>query len=344
MSMFSRATLQAHVSRSSPFVRGSIYFFLSLVLMIVAAEIVARSALGDQLPAPSVQADSFLLDAKIYRLEQQVRRDGQLDCVFIGSSVTNSDIDPRTVERVYHERTGETIHCFNLGEPAMTAANAKAFADAVVARYSPRLVIYTFIPRDVIQAKNNLDFVQGTPWFEVPPSRVESWLIQNSYAYRYFQTWRYLLLAPNRVKRRAEVQNLTASGYQPNYDIREPYPETINLSTDLVTGIWKTDYSARVLQSLISAAKPSTHILLIEGPIYRDAGAVEVWTAYDTNYLPGMELFAQQNHVLYLRSNAISSTIPKQDWYDQLHFNDGGAQAFSAWLGRMLAEQRALFQ
>jgi hypothetical protein len=57
-----------------------------------------------------------------------------------------------------------------------------------------------------------------------------------------------------------------------------------------------------------------------------------------------MELFAQQNHVLYLRSNAISSTIPKQDWYDQLHFNDGGAQAFSAWLGRMLAEQRALFQ
>ena len=91
--IFSRKTLHIKISKSSPLLRGILYFLVTIPLVLLAAEIVARSPLGTILPAPTVNADSFLFDAKIYALEGQVRRDGGLDCLFLGSSVANVDID-----------------------------------------------------------------------------------------------------------------------------------------------------------------------------------------------------------------------------------------------------------
>jgi hypothetical protein len=345
-SFFSRETLQLTLSKSFPFLRGILYFFLTIPIVLLTAEIVARSPLGTFLPAPSVNADSFLFDAKIYNLERQVQRDGGLDCLFIGSSVDNVGIDPQTIERVYYERTGETIHCFNIGYPAMTVENAAAFADAVISKFSPRLIIYTFIPRDLTDVTYTVDFLEKSPWFQSDDSHpsITNWLVNHSYAYRYYLTWRYLLVNENRAKRLEEIQNLTVKGFQPAIGIRDPYPEKITMMAEYISRIWDTPRPQQALEQLIALQSNNVRILLVEGAIYRDAEYAFLWDAYERDYIPSLEQLAQEQSVLFWRTDAIAVQIPKSNWYDWLHLNSEGAVTFSQWLGEQLAENAQLFK
>lgn len=344
MPIFSHATLRLTISKSSPLLRGIFYFFSTLLLAILIAEITARSPLGERLPAPSVQADSFLFDAKVYELERQVRRDGGIDCVFIGSSVTNSDIDPETVERVYREQTGEAIRCFNFGYPAMTIENAVAFTDAVITKFHPRLIIYTFLPRDLTDLTYNIDFLEASPWFDAKSLTPRGWLMNHSYAYRYYQTWRYLLLTQNRAKRLAEIQRLTDKGFQPTFDIRKPYPETINLTEESLIQVWQLQGPRAGLEDIIARQKQGVRILLVEGPIFHEPNSESLWQAYETAYIPPLEQFAEDAGVAFIRSQEVAVTVPREYWYDQLHFNYEGAITFSEWLGVALANHRDLFR
>lgn len=343
MNFFSSKTLHFSVSKSSPFLRGMLYFLLTFVLVILAAEAIARSPLGNHLPAPSVQGDSFLFDAKVYTLEQQVRRDGGIDCIFIGSSVTNSDIDPATVERIYNEQTGKIIQCFNIGYPAMTIENADAFIKAVNTKFHPRLIVYTFLPRDLTDVTYTVDFLEQSPWFKINSFSLRSWLTNHSYAYRYFQTWRYLLLPPNRTKRLSELTNLTEKGFQPTFDIREPYPEKINLSEESLLQLWETEGSRTRLEQLLTNSN-NVRILLIEAPIFHEPGSDSLWHTYETAYIPTVEQLARTAGVTFIRSQQVAIAIPREHWYDHLHFNYNGAQTFSEWLGTVLARHRDLFQ
>lgn len=340
--VFSRETL----TFSKPSLRGILYFLLTIPLVLLAAEIVARSPLGSLLPAPSVNADSFLFDAKVYALESQVRRDGRLDCLFIGSSVDNVGIDPQTIERVYYEQTGETIHCFNIGYPAMTVENAAAFAETVISKFSPRLIIYTFIPRDLTDVTYTVDFLEKSPWFasNETDNSITGWLVNHSYAYRYYLTWRYLLVNDNRIKRLEEIQNLTVKGFQPATGIRDPYPETITMTAEYISQVWDTPRPQQALEQLIALQSSNVRILLVEGAIYRDAEYTALWEAYERDYIPSLEQLAQEQGVLFWRTEAASSQIPKAHWYDWLHLNRAGALTFSQWLGEQLAENEWQFK
>ncbi|MFZ5857789.1 MAG: hypothetical protein ACOYZ6_13235 [Chloroflexota bacterium] len=340
--IFSCATL----TLSKPSLRGILYFLLTVPLVLLAAEIVARSPIGSLLPAPSVEADSFLFDAKIYALENQVRRDGRLDCLFVGSSVANVSIDPTTVEQMYFQQTGETIHCYNLGYPAMTVENAAAFVNAAIANYSPRVVFYAFIPRDLTDATYTVDFLEKSPWFQAGQTQpsTTTWLVDHSYAYRYYQTWRYLLVNKNRVKRLEEIKNLTGKGFQPTEDIREPYPERITMMPEYVSQVWATPRPQQMLANLIALQSQDVRIVLVEAPIYRDPQYPSVWDAYERDYIPPLEQFAREKNVTFWRTDEISMQTPKPHWYDWVHVNHAGAATFSQWLGEMMAENKSLFE
>jgi hypothetical protein len=321
-------------------------FFLTIPLVLLAAEIVARSPLGTILPAPSVNADSFLFDAKVYALEQQVRRDGRLDCLFIGSSVANVAIDPQTVEREYYQHTGETIHCFNIGYPAMTVENAAAFADTIISRFSPRLIVYTFIPRDLTDATYTVDFLEKSPWFKSNDTRpsIAGWLVNHSYAYRYYLTWRYLLVRENRAKRLDEIQNLTDQGFQPVAGVRDPYPEKITLTPEYLSQVWSTPHPQQAIERLITLQSKDVRILLVEAAIYKDSKSASLWDAYEREYIPPIERLASEHGIPFWRTDLVSVQIPQPHWYDWLHLNSQGALTFSQWLGKQLAENEQWFK
>jgi hypothetical protein len=340
-SIFSRETLQL----SKPSLRGLVYFFLSIPLVLLAAEIVARSPLGNLLPAPSVKADSFLFDAKVYALEQQVRRDGGLDCLFIGSSVVNSDFDPGIIERIYQEKTGETIHCYNFGIPALTIENATAIADSLITRFHPKVIIYAVIPRDINDTIANLDYLENIDWitFNRGTPSIGGWLVNNSYAWRYFLTWRYWLVTPNRTKMTYETFWLSANGFQPAQGINDPYPENQTMTPKRLTKLWNNPRRSDAVNKFLELQKRGVQIVFIEGPLYREQNA-DSWQPYEVDYLPPLQRLLENRGIPFWRTDAISVQIPKPHWYDWLHLNSEGAITFSEWLGGQLAENGQLFK
>ena len=348
MSLFSRETLHVKISAPSPFLRGILYFFLTIPLVLFAAEIIARSPLGHLLPAPSINADSFLMDAKIFALEQQFRRDGKLDCLILGSSVANSDIDPEIIERVYREQTGENVHCYNLGLPAMTIETATAIADSVIARFHPKTIVYAVLPRDINDAIANVSFLEDIDWvkYNRGDSSIEGWLVNNSYAWRYFIAWRYWLVTPNRLKMAEEVRWLTSQGFQPALGIREPYIANLTMRPERLSKTWKNPRGRQNVERFLSLREKGVNIILVEGPNFRepDGSDAEIWQAYENDYLPTLLEILETNNIPFWRTDVISSQIPRQHWYDWLHLNRDGAVTFSQWLGEQMAENEGLFK
>ena len=344
MSIFSRETL----SLSKPSLRGILYFILTIPFVLLAAEIVARSPIGTILPAPSVEADSFLFDAKIYALERQVQQNGRLDCLFIGSSVSNSDIDPDLVEQTYFAQTGETIHCFNLGIPALTLKNTTVIADAVIARFHPKVIIYALLPRDINDVTANVDYLENIDWITYNqgyPS-LNGWLVNHSYGWRYFLTWRYQLVQKNRAKMAEDTLWLTGKGFQPAQGFRVPYIPNPTMTPERLRGAWDDPARAKSLERFLALREKGVTIVLLEGPAYHepDQSDAETWQVYQSDYLPTLLDILESNDIPFWRTEEISIQIPKASWYDWLHLNSVGAKTFSEWLGNKMAENAGLFK
>lgn len=346
MKLFPRASLDVKFTRSSTLPRGILYFLISLLSVLALTEIIARSPLGSNLPAPSVQADSFLFDAKIYALEAQIRRQGKIDCLFLGSSVANSDIDPAVVEEVFHSNTGDSIHCYNLGMPALTLENATAIAAAVIQRYQPGLIIYAVLPRDINDVTANMDPIEKIDWVKYnrgTPS-LNGWLINHSHGWRYFLTWRYWLTPANRLKMQEDTHGLTQKGYQPAEGIRDPYIPNLTMTPERLREVWSDPRRALALERFLALGGEKVTIILLEGPAYHETGEsdAETWRAYQDDYLPGLLEILEANGTTFWRTNDVSLQIPKSHWYDWLHLNRLGAETFSRWLGAKMAENADL--
>jgi hypothetical protein len=325
-----------------------LYFILTIPILLLVTELVARSPLGARLPAPSIQADNFLLDAKIYQLEGQVRRYGRLDCLFLGSSVSNSDIDPAVVEQVFLERTGEVIHCYNLGIPALTLKNATAIGDAAIARFHPRVLIYAMLPRDINDVTANVNHIENIGWvtYNRGSPSLEGWLVNHSHAWRYFITWRYWLTPKNRIKMAEDTRELTGSGFQPAQGFREPYIPNNTMNPARLHGAWADASRGQTLENFLDLREQGMTIVLLEGPAYHeeDGSDAETWHTYQEEYLPTLVDILEAKGVPFWRTWDISIQVPREHWYDWLHLNNLGAESFSRWLGGLMAENAELFK
>lgn len=348
MKLFPRNTLDVKLTGSSLFLRGMLCFLLTIPLVILLAEVVARSPLGLILPAPSVQADDFLFDAKIFMLERQFRQHGRLDCLFLGSSTSNSDINPDLVEGIFLERTGESIHCFNLGIPALTLKNGTAIAEAIITRFHPRVLIYALLPRDINDLTANVNHLEKIDWVNYnrgEPS-LNGWLVNHSHAWRYFITWRYWLTPKNRDKMADDTRWLTAKGFQPAQGVRDPYIPNNTMKPERLTGALADAERVQILERFLALQEQGVTIVLLEGSAYHepDGSDYAIWQAYDEVYLPTLLGILEPHDIPFWRSEAVSIGIPKPDWYDWLHLNDAGAAIFSEWLGGQMADNAQLFR
>jgi len=343
------------IARNSPLLRGLAYFLLTFLLVVLGMEALGRSPLAGFLPPSSLKVDNFLLEAKIHALELQTRRVGRLDCLFLGSSVTNSDIDPSIVEQIYRQQTGETIHCFNLGLPALTTETATALAEVILPRFRPKVIFYSILPRDIRDTIANVDYLLDTPWvkfYRGAPS-LEGWLLHHAYSYRYYLAWRYWLVIPNRLKQLQETHFLTPKGFQPAQGIRDPYLPNLTMTSERLRAAWSTPQERHAFQALLSLQRKGVRLIILEGPAYHepDGSDAETWAAYYESYLPPLlellQTYGAENGigaVPFWETQALARQIPKAHWYDWLHLNSQGAITFSRWLGQQIAQHPSLFR
>lgn len=350
-SIFSPHTYQFKALHKTAILRG-IFVFLALIFGLgLVIEIAARLFIIPG-PFPSLGSDNFYFDYKIYTLESQVRHEGPLDCIVVGSSVAHFNLDPAMLETAYNKKTGQKIRCFNIGIPALTVETAAPVTEAILKRYQPKIVIFIIMPRDLMAHEFSVRQLANNPWvaYQRGNTSPENWLRVNSYALRYFTTWQYWRTPSNRKKMSDETDliNPAIRGFSGRKGFNELSPPNWLVENDEnLQSIWQTEQTPQALERLTNLEKFNTKIIFIEAPAYsivnleRQDPAIQY---YEQDYTAKLQAYLEEKNIPFWRTLEIGRQIPDSGWYDWLHLNSEGAQTFSQWVGEKLAETPELFK
>ena len=332
-------TLQQDGISRLPLWRGLI-LFLGLVLgWMLVAEFIARTPLGSELPPPSVGADSFEFDIKVFYLEQSIRQNGPLDCLIVGDSMTNNGLDPNLISQAYEAQTGVSLHCFNFGMPALTLDASGPLAQALANHFHPRLLIFVLSQRDFeIEYGHPFRHVATTDWTEynLGKTSMRGWAVNSLYGYRYYLFTQYWLNPANRVSFSNAWRDITSRGFSPIFGFRNPpkiFPPNTTFNTD-------DPAAAQGFKGLLDIQNGTTSLLIVDAPLQPSYYQIVLGTPedYARSYVEPMQAYFEPLHIPFWLTRELSLSIPDQAWHDSLHVNENGVPIFSAWLGRELAK------
>lgn len=320
---------------SSVVFRGLVIFFVIVLGWGLLAEILARSPLGESLPA-STGMDSFEFDLKATYLEQHIRQYGQVDCLLVGSSLANNGFDPDILESVYEQQTGEVIQCFNFGLSAQTFKSGGEVTQALVNRYRPKLILVVLSPRDFsTRYGDKASGLVEKEWLRYNTTGEFSpggWLATHSYGYRYFLSFQYLILPENRLEYLGKFQRTGQNGFSPLFGNREPaitFPQFRNFTPE-----------PEAWNGLLRITELPVKMVFIEAPINPEymPRYLETPQEYQTRFVDPVEEMLVQKGLDFWPSQKIAAGLPPEYWYDSLHANTLGVDILSRWLGEQLAQ------
>jgi hypothetical protein len=309
------------------------------LLMAASIEMILRLPTVQQyLPIPDWCTGYDPLEERLFLLDQFEREQGQVDCIFMGSSSAETALDPAIFEAAYQSRSGQAITCYNFGIGAFTGSSAGIIGELLIERYHPRWLIFGTAAIDY--DTRDVDIEQAFPetaWarYRRGEFNLMGWLVDS------FSTVRYLsaipdelntapretpFIDPDRYKRMA--------GYAPLVDF-------VDFRIQESTGIF-TAPDMEGFRQLIAAVQGSdTRLLVIEIPIYVTSSPA--YTAQ--NPIPAGQIEFNEQVMGYAHEHGIPAwrthgeiVIPDRYWRDTFHLHISGAMLFSQWLGEQVGE------
>lgn len=318
---------------------------VALLLLIGSAggcEWLSRlDALQAYLPPESVGAGHLQMDKKITLLNAMVRREGGVDCIFMGSSMMVRGVDPEVFRSAYLERTGKRIRCFNFGLAGVAETGSAPLAEILIGMYHPGLLILGTSPGnldDVVGAELS-EKLLSNPWvrYRLGHFNLDGALIDRSAAFRHFIGRNYLPGLKDPVR-----QLLQGRGIMTDYGFavidKSQRPNTLRNQRKLA----QLKISSRQLAALERFLRLNSRveILALEMPVSQ-----EFIQAFDRNrsgvtYQQALDVIARIagkcNVPFWLTTPR--QIVPAEVWIDTHHLKLSGAEIFSRWLGGQVGE------
>jgi hypothetical protein len=332
---------------SWPFGQTLALAIIVLLLIVSGLEMVFRLPIVEsRLPVPSIGSNHEQLEIQVYRLGEYAA-DGPVDCIFLGSSMVRSGIQPATFADAYRQQTGESLRCFTFGLSGLTASAAGLLADYLVHTYHPRLLIYGVSPRDfneavVVEAFSSdqlarLDWMQ----YERGAFNVTGWMFARLRAFQYAYFYRDGLtpgFAAKLDERRTAESELDPDGYAPSdhvlsWPIRPAEKDHI---TRLYEDYKPLPEELAGLQRIIARDQSGqTRLVLVEAPFYPDIVTQLLGVKTYQDFNRQIESYAAPAGVPYWPTTLLD-LIPLEGWDNLNHLNTTGAEIFSRWLGEQI--------
>ncbi len=278
------------------------------------------------------------LNLKIPMLDQLQKETGKINCIFLGSSMTNDSIDPEAFTTEYYRLSGQKITCFNIGIANLTGEIAGEFGKIVIQRYHPDLLIYGTSARDYSEVMG-MSGLSGDDWihFQLGEWNLAGWLKEYSYMYRHYLQFLSNLNPENRLYAISIRQQTSRYGHfiVEGNGINREVENTINepqLSESDFTG----------LRRLIKNQDENTRIIVFEAPIHTDYLPIYVNDRTDDYYRlffePVQETLFRKD-VPFITTITGNKFIESEDgWADMKHLNTKGAGEFSKWIATQVYE------
>ncbi len=186
----------------------------SLLAVLITEGFVRLAITANLLAEPGIGTSNADLNIKIPLLDNLVKKSGGVDCIFIGSSMTNDDVNPEVFAQTYAELSGRKVTCFNFAIARLNGEIAGWLSRILVERYHPNLLIYGTSARDYSQELGNRALIEDS-WFRYKLGKwnVAGWLKDNSMAFRLYLTFLSDLNPDNREYAIQVRQNTSPYGH-----------------------------------------------------------------------------------------------------------------------------------
>lgn len=326
-----------------PFGRRFLHVLLGLAALVLMIEVLSRLIILPRVPfAPSFGSTNPEFEAKIYSLDYLVRQNGSIDCILLGSSMTDNGIDPAGVEAAYYAQTGRKITCYNFGLVTLTGEAAGEVAEILVKRYHPQILIYGASPRDFDDRYGELTRpMLSTAWFRLQRGEFSfsGWLMDTARTLQWFQVANQILDDHERRVIHSYSVAMQTNGYIPSTARMDENFDPGDFI--LLSGYQINPPDWQGYEKLVALAATETHILINEMPVYPTfyPNYVEGGVAgYQALFLQPVQALAAVAGADFLESqSAIADQISFEGWADMRHFNAQGASVYAQWLGDQLA-------
>jgi hypothetical protein len=304
------------------------------------------------LTPPKMGSRHYQLGHKLALLDDEVKRNGPIDCIMIGSSMVDTGFNPLAFETGYKEMTGQDIHCFNFGIDASSATSTAALVRIIVEDYHPRLLIVGTDPRDYGVPREDRDpaVILNTPWVAYRQGKfsLEGWLLDNSFLYRYRQhlgrlaRFQYEGTVWSETKLTNEI---LPNGFTPlskvsTYINDPPDPEDDSFEATYYTRIYSSyqmlHENLEGLDSVLEYNESGIPVILVEMPV--SDGLYYFFGNGESDYnrfLTRVGELATMHRVPFWQTEPLDF-IPDNGWVDYSHLNKTGAEIFSTWLGQQV--------
>lgn len=325
-----------------------------LVLLVGIAEWVTRSeAFQAPLTPPKMGSRHYQLGHKLALLDEEVKKNGPIDCIMMGSSMVDVGFNPDAFQDAYRQVTTRKIRCFNFGIDAGSAASTSALMKILMEDFHPRFMIFGTDPRDYAVPSNDRDpaVILNTPWVRYRQGNfsLEGWLLENSYFYRYRQHLSRLVHFRFEDTLWAETQlkfPIRANGFTPIATIstrvnEPPDPDDTSFEVTYYSRIYSPytmlDENLVALKKIMAYNGPETQVIVVEMPVsdglyyFFENGKADY-----ASYISRVADLGSLHQIPFWQTEPLDS-IPADGWWDYSHLNVIGAEVFSAWLGRQVA-------
>jgi hypothetical protein len=323
--------------------------FLSL-LLIGTAELAARwEFFQSRLSPPKLGSRHYQLGHKLALLDESIKKNGPLDCVFVGSSIVDLGFDPQAFRNGYRQATGEDIHCFNFGIDASSATSTAAIARILVEDYSPRFLIFGTDARDYAVPADDNDpaAILETDWVGYRQGKfsVEGWLTEHSYLFRYRSHLSRLMrfqFEETLLSQTKFAFEILPNGFTPFDDVGTyindpPEPDDDSFAVRYFTKIYTSyeilDENVAALEQVLELGGESTKVFVVEMPVadgmyyFFGNGAGDY-----QKFVDRVKEVSNRAGTRFWITEPLDM-IPDDGWVDYNHVNVEGAEIFSTWFG-----------
>lgn len=327
--------------------------WLTLIMLFIfsgIAEIIVRmDVFQAPLTPPKLGSRHYQLGHKLALLDAEVKKNGPIDCIMVGSSMVDVGFNPDVFQSGYEETTGQGIRCFNFGIDASSAVSTAVLVRILVEDYHPRLLLIGTDARDYAVPSTDRDPVAilESPWIQYRAGHfsLDGWLTEHSYLYRYRQHLSRLLRFNFKDTLWSETRinfEILPNGFTPIFKVstyinNPPSPQDTSYEVTYYKSIYSSykilDENLNALDGILEYNRTGTQVILVEMPVadglYYFFGNGEA--DYD-RFIARISGLADLHQVPFWRTEPLDS-IPDDGWSDYSHLNVTGAEIFSNWLG-----------
>jgi hypothetical protein len=308
----------------------AIFFVLLLVLILEGSSRLAISA--RLLEEPGIGTGNADLNIKIPLLDNLVTKTGGVDCIFLGSSMTNYDVDPEVFAQTYTELSGRKVTCFNFAIATLTGEIAGGLSRILVERYHPGLLIFGTSARDY-SSELGARALKDDPWYlyKMGEWNMAGWLQDNSMLYREFIKLLSDLQPGNREYAIIIKQNTSPFGHF-IVDTNNTSLEGQNVIHEKI--LLQKDFAG--VKRLIKLDGTDVRVVVIEIPVHEKFLPIYVNDKTEEYYSlffdPLAELLNKKG-IQFINTITGGRFSGSEDgWSDMKHLNNKGSAKFSAWL------------